>query len=104
MIPLQFAPAGGWPFCARWNAASCCRSAFTSLSIVSDSPSSPAMPRPYAVLMSSDGPLVGGQGHPGLAENLYALGPLPRLRQNREVWNTRITSISPRAAAAITAS
>ena len=35
------------------------------------------MPRPYAVLMSSDGPLVAIRDTPAFAENLYALGPLP---------------------------
>lgn len=46
VYPVSRTPAGGWPFSARWNAASGCRSAFGSLSRVSNSPSRPAMPRP----------------------------------------------------------
>jgi hypothetical protein len=62
------------------------------------------MPRPYAMLMSSDDPLVAIRDTPALRRTSMPSARSPRLRQNREVWNTRITSISLRAAAAITAS
>ena len=62
------------------------------------------MPRPYAVLMSSDGPLVAMSDTPALRRISIPSARSRRLRQKREVWNTRTTSISLRAAAAITAS
>ena len=62
------------------------------------------MPRPYAVLMSKDGPLVAMRDTPALRRISIPSARSRRSREKREVWNTRIASISPRAAAAITAS
>ena len=59
------------------------------------------MARPYAVDMSKDGPLVATIDTPALRKTSMPSARSRRLRQNREVWNTRMMSISPRLAAAM---
>ena len=53
--------------------------------------------------MSSDGPLVASTEMPAFRRISIPSARSFRFRHSREVWNTRITSNSPRAAASIMA-